>query len=85
MTAPLRFALVPVEPTGDMEHVLWRGPALTVDDAWRDMLAASPGNDLLERIVRALNSHAVNLRNDGFVQASNDIEKILCELGGGHG
>lgn len=80
MTAPLRFALVPVVPTLEMKRQARAG-----DLSYRYMLAASPGNDLLERIVRALNTHTVNLKNDGFDQASEDVETLLNELGGGHG
>ena len=94
MTAPLRFALVQIEPTeamdsaaelalcgsiGGYEHTCWRS---AYDAA---MLAASPGNDLLERIVTELNSaHALAL-NTGYRQSADRIHALLNELGGGHG
>lgn len=89
----MKFRLAPVESTGDMEAAGRaamfkngnRGATSTdADMCYSAMLAASPGNDLLQRIVRALNTHAVNLKNDGFDQASNDVETLLNELGVGH-
>lgn len=95
MTAPLLFALV---PSTLIEQIAWAwdeceyecaGESLDVGREIRKQAARltedSPGNDLLDRIVRALNTHAVNLKNDGFDQASEDVEALLNEIGGGHG
>ena len=89
MTAPLKFALVPVEPTLDMQNHGWdevanqRVDVESVETApiYAAMLAASPGNYLLERIVRALHLGSTNLRNDGYIYASDGIDEILTELG----
>lgn len=87
----IKFALVPVETTLDMmdagdvaANVINTGGHVSdaaIDAAYCAMLAASPGNDLLERIVRALHLGSTNLRNDGYIYASDGIEEILTELG----
>lgn len=62
MTAPLKFALVPVEPTERMCGSIEYGAARLICETskmdreyfLRKAIAASPGNELLERIVTAL-------------------------------
>lgn len=73
-----RWALVPVEATPEMEDRLWR-PALTVDDAWRDMLAASPGAALLAEVLAARD--ALPGDPEGFNKRLGRLLAALDKLG----
>ena len=84
--APLRFALVPIEATPQMLESAgtmagWSGSVHMADvehsDWYEDIVAASPGNDLLQRIVRALNLGSTSLRNDGYIYAADGFDEIL--------
>ena len=87
--APLRFALVPAESTVYMDvagrRALSDNGCDNVEDSdaekcYHAMLAANPGNDLLQRIVRALNLGSTSLRNDGYIYAADGFDEILAEL-----
>ena len=80
MTAPLKFALVPVEPTQEMSRQTRAGRI-----SYDHMLAASPGNDLLERIELALTNAATVFSDQGMPAYAAEIAALLNELGGGHG
>jgi hypothetical protein len=49
------------------------------------MLTASPGADLLERIVRALEDASSIAWGEGINASARKIDAILEELGGGNG
>ena len=93
MTAPLRFALVPVEQDIDMDiawREIWYSKRRCIDDAdtqdcYTAMLAASPGNDLLERIVRARDNFEAALHSGERTRQLGLLLSALDELGGGHG
>lgn len=95
MTAPLRFALVEIsdidEKEGSIGDDLYRE---NWKEGWNDcretMLAASPGNDLLERIVGARDRLGLvrSGRDYGAFDTVEAVDKLLAvldELGGGHG
>ena len=89
--APLRFALVSADMTPQMvdayhDNVDSEGP----QTLWWRIVEASPGNDLLQRIVRARdNLQSVrNCRGSeacDVMDAAGLLTDVLNELGGGHG
>lgn len=94
MTTPLKFALVPVEPTDAMCGSIEYGAASRICETnrserqyfLRKAISASHGNDLLERIVRALDDAKEHLWLNGPPGAGvEELIQLLDELGGGHG
>lgn len=80
MTTPLKFALVPVEPA----------PVMFEKDkavCYAAMPVASPGNDLLERIVRARDAVTFHMGHDcdDLKDMTKQLLILLSELGDGHG
>jgi hypothetical protein len=91
MTDSIRFALVPAAATKEMRKAgrEANGPDMKyqgheINAIYAAMLAASPGNDLLERIVNALNTAKFVLGTEGFDDDYDKIGSILNELGAGH-
>ena len=96
--APLRFALVPVEPIerpsfcdhGESRQCCWdySGTKCCQADRAQSERDASPGNDLLQRIVRA-RDNLQSVRNCrgaeacDVMDAVNALADVLNELGGG--
>lgn len=93
--APLRFALVPIAPIdrpsfcdhGLSKSCCWRPLKIEhccadAEQAERD---ASPGNDLLQRIVRARDDVNRETSQACWEDSVRDLMEILNELGGGHG
>lgn len=85
MTAPLKFALVPADLTDEMRVSAWHAEDHGITVMYAAMLAASPGNDLLERMVSELNNSHAMACNHGYKRTADRIHALLNELGGGHG
>ena len=82
----LRFRLVPIIPDNNQLRAGQIGVTTTcAKSIYAEMTAASPGNDLLERIVRARD--LCNDRDDelSFDARCCQLLEILNELGGGYG
>lgn len=90
MTAPLRFALVPIVATPEMiaatRSTPWTIiPAEHLSALHKTMIAASSGNDLLMLIVAELNMGRALVLNLGYHKSVARIDALLNELGGGDG
>ncbi len=77
-----KWAIVPVEPADQM---MFEGDRVLDDDCYAAMLTASPGADLLERIVSTLNDASIDLWGKGMNTTARKVDAILDELGGGNG
>lgn len=78
----MKFRLVPVYLIDEMRVAAWKVEDDGITASYDAMLAVSPGNELLKRVVSELNKAHALACNHGYKQSADRIDALLNEIGG---